>query len=64
MFLTIAAVSFSVYVLNVVLGAADMATFLSDVGEMIVLLISSLFFVVAILKREGTQQSNADTDVS
>jgi len=64
MFLTIACVVFSVFVANVALGAADLTTFLNDVGEMIVLFIASLFFVVAILKREGARRRDSDTEVS
>lgn len=64
MFLTIAGVIFSIFVVNVALGAADLTTFLNDVGEMIVLFIASLFFVVAILKCEDAKRRDADTEVS
>lgn len=64
MFLTIAGIAFAIFVANVVLGAADSTMFLNDVGEMIVLFIASIFFVVAILKRESERDANGDAEVS
>ena len=49
---------FSVFVANVVLGAFANASFLGDVGEMLVLFAASLCFVVAILKREAAAKEN------
>ncbi|MEN0000789.1 MAG: hypothetical protein AAF940_07890 [Pseudomonadota bacterium] len=52
MYLIISGIVFSVYVLNVLLGALASSAFMGDVGEMIVLGIASIFFVVAILQAE------------
>lgn len=56
MYLIIAGLIFSIYVLNVLLGALASASFMGDVSEMIVLSIASVAFVVAILKRERDAQ--------
>lgn len=56
MYLIIAALIFSIYVVNVLLGALASAAFMGDVSEMIVLSIASVAFVVAILKRERDAQ--------
>lgn len=42
-----------VFVVNVTMGAVSENAFLSDVGEMIMLLVAAIFFVVAILKKEA-----------
>lgn len=42
-----------VFVVNVALGAASNSAFMSDVGEMLVLLAAAIFFVMAILKKEA-----------
>ncbi|MEO1701990.1 MAG: hypothetical protein AAFR71_08040 [Pseudomonadota bacterium] len=56
MYLIIAGLIFSIYVLNVLLGALASASFMGGVSEMIVLSIASVAFVVAILKRERDAQ--------
>ncbi|PUB14950.1 hypothetical protein [Yoonia sediminilitoris] len=48
-----AIILFIVFVVNVGLGAASNAAFLSDVGEMLVLSGVAIFFVIAILKKEA-----------
>ncbi len=48
-----------VFVINVSLGAASNSAFLSDVGEMLVLLGAAISFVVAILKREAAAKETA-----
>jgi hypothetical protein len=53
MSLVIAALLFTVFALNVALGAFWNAAYLGDVGEMLVLLAASTTFVVAILKKEA-----------
>jgi hypothetical protein len=53
MYLIISAVIFAVYFANVLLGAFTSTAFLGDVGEMLVLFAATIFFVVAILKREA-----------
>lgn len=55
MALWITAAFFGVYLANVAAGAAGSA-FLSDVGEMILLWLASISFVVAILKRERAEK--------
>jgi hypothetical protein len=50
---------FIIFFLNVALGAFADASFLGDVGEMMVLFSASVMFVVAILKQE-TGCSNVD----
>ncbi len=57
-FLYVSFIVFVVFFLNVALGAFADAAFLGDVGEMLVLAVASVLFVVAILKREAEQKSN------
>ncbi|MCV2874310.1 hypothetical protein OEZ71_18595 [Defluviimonas sp. WL0050] len=59
MFLVASLVMFAVFTANVALGAATGNTFLSDVGEMLVLFAASVLFVAAILKREAAQKDKA-----
>ncbi len=47
---------FVVFAANVAIGAATGSPFLSDVGEMLVLLAASTVFVVAILKIEADRE--------
>ena len=53
MFLAASIAVFVVYFSNVALGAFAGSAFLGDVGEMLVLLVASILFVVAILKKEA-----------
>ena len=48
-----AAILFAVFTVNVALGSASNSSFLGDVGEMLVLSGVSVFFVIAILKKEA-----------
>ena len=48
----IAVILFAAYFLNVFLGAVS-SPLIGDIPEMLVLVASTLFFVVAILKREA-----------
>lgn len=48
---------FAVYFANVAMGAFAGSTFLSDVGEMLVLFAASILFVVAILKAEADRKN-------
>ena len=43
---------FAVFLLNVIMGAARLGAFLSDVGEMLVLFGACIFFVIAVLGQE------------
>ncbi|UWQ16475.1 hypothetical protein [Jannaschia sp. M317] len=53
MFLIGSFIVFALFFLNVALGAFANNAFLGDVGEMLVLFVASLLFVVAILKKEA-----------
>ena len=53
MYMGIAEGSFAAYFLNVFLGAVTNSPILGDIPEMLVLVVSTLFFVIAILKREA-----------
>ena len=53
MALILAAALFAGFIANVVMGASSGASFLGDVGEMLVLFAASVAFVAAILKREA-----------
>jgi hypothetical protein len=57
MFMGIAVVLFVAYFLNVFLGAVTGNQILGDIPEMLMLAVSTLFFVVAILKREAESKS-------
>ena len=52
MALVVAAAIFAVFVANIVAGAMRAGTFLSDVGEMLCLVLACVCFVVAVLQRE------------
>ena len=56
MFLAASAVVFAAYFTNVAMGAFAGSTFLSDVGEMLVLFAASILFVVAILQKEADRK--------
>lgn len=53
MFMTLSLVLFVTMFANVVFGTLGMSIFLTDVQEMLVLLLATVFFVVDILKREA-----------
>ncbi|MGR3570220.1 hypothetical protein [Brevirhabdus sp.] len=53
MSMLIAAILFAIFAADVIIGSTGGKVFLSDVGEMLMLLGASVFFVVAILKREA-----------
>jgi len=61
MFLTASAPVLAVFFSNVALGAFADSAFLGDIGEMLVLFLASLLFVVAILKKEADHQAKNDT---
>lgn len=48
-----AIVMFCIFAVNVGLGSIGAATFLNDIGELLVLLATAVLFVVAILKSEA-----------
>lgn len=61
MFLTASVIVFVAYFSNVALGAFANAAVLGDVGEMIVLFIASILFVVAILQKEADRKNKNDS---
>ncbi len=61
MFLIGSLIVFAVFFVNVALGAFAGAAFLTDVGEMLVLFLASVLFVVAILKKEARRNDNDGT---
>ena len=48
---------FIIYFTNVALGAFANAAFLGDVGEMLVLLVATIIFVVAIIQKEADRKN-------
>jgi len=60
MYLGIAAILFGTFFLNVFWGASGGGTYLSEVSELIVLMVSVLFFVAGILKREKAAKKTKD----
>ena len=60
MALVLAILSFVAFTANVALGASGVGAPLGDVGEMLVLLTASTFFVVAILKKEADRRNKSD----
>ena len=57
MFLAASIIVFAIYFANVALGAFAGAASLGDVGEMLVLFVASILFVVAILKAEADRKN-------
>ena len=57
MFLAASVIVFVVYFGNVALGAFGGSAFLGDVGEMVVLFVASILFVVAILQKEADRKN-------
>ena len=59
MFITLSIILFVTMFANVVFGTLGMSIFLTDVQEMLVLLLATIFFVVDILKREARAKNDA-----
>ena len=57
MFLAASIIVFVIYFTNVALGAFAGNAFLGDVGEMLVLFVATILFVVAILQKEADRKS-------
>ncbi|MCP4317453.1 MAG: hypothetical protein GY789_15915 [Hyphomicrobiales bacterium] len=57
--LIVTAAFFAVFLANVVAGAVLGTSFLNDVGEMLLLLTTSISFVVAILIKERDEQNTS-----
>ena len=60
MYMKIAVTLFVAYFLNVSMGAFTGSAILGDVHEMLVLMASTLFFVLAILKLEAKAKSETN----
>jgi len=60
-FLISSFIVFAVFFVNVALGAFADSAFLGDVGEMLVLSLASVIFVVAILRKEADRSKNDDS---
>lgn len=56
MYLVLAIILFGSFAANVAMGSIGETPFLGDVGEMLLLLATSLAFVAAILKREAARK--------
>ena len=56
--LIVAGVLFVIFGLNVVLGSMGGPQFLGDLGELLVVLASVVFFVIAIIQRENSEKKN------
>lgn len=52
---------FIIYFANVAMGAYTRNAFLGDVGEMLVLFVASVLFVVAILQKEAARKNKDDS---
>ena len=61
MFLLASLGVFLIYFANVALGAYTRSPFLGDVGEMLVLFVATILFVVAILKKEAERKKDPDS---
>ncbi len=59
MFITLSIILFATMLANVVFGTLGMSVFLTDVQEMLILLLATVFFVVDILKREARAKNDA-----
>lgn len=59
MFLAASFVVFAIFFANVALGAFAGSAFIGDLGEMIVLFVASILFVVAILKAEADRKKKS-----
>lgn len=59
MFLIVSAIVFVLYFANVTLGAFTGSAVLGDVGEMIVLFIATILFVVAIVQKEAERDAKS-----
>ena len=59
MFITLSIILFATMFVNVVFGTLGMSVFLTDVQEMLVIIMATVFFVVDILKREARAKKDA-----
>ena len=61
MILIASAIVFAFYFANVSLGAFSGSAVLGDVGEMLLLFVATILFVVAILKEEREREREKDS---
>ena len=62
MFLYGSLIVFIIFFINVALGAFADSAFLGDIGEMLVLFVASLLFVVAILRKEAERAAGENSE--
>ena len=60
--LIISGVLFLIFGLNVVLGSLGGPQFLGDLGELLVVIASVIFFVITIIQRENREKESAATE--
>ncbi len=60
--LIFSAVMFIIFGTNVVLGAMGSPQFLGDLGELLFVILSVIFFVIAIIQREAKQKASAGSN--
>jgi len=60
--LKIALVLFLVFGVNVALGSIGSSQFLGDLGELLIVISSVIFFVIAIIQSENKNQTATDSE--
>jgi hypothetical protein len=62
MWISLSALFFLIAVADISLGSFGVVDFLDDVGEMLFLFLTTIFFVIHILKIEASSQIDAKTN--
>lgn len=62
MWISLSALFFLIAVADISLGSSGVVDFLDDVGEMLFLFLTTIFFVIHILKIEASSQVDAKTN--
>ncbi|MEL0214581.1 MAG: hypothetical protein VW948_02230 [Burkholderiaceae bacterium] len=62
MWISLSALFFLIAVADISLGSFGVVDFLDDVGEMLFLFLTTIFFVIHILKIEASSQVDAKTN--
>jgi hypothetical protein len=60
--LKIAFALFLVFTVNVILGSIGNTQFLGDIGELLIVISSVIFFVIAIIQSENKTKTATDSD--
>lgn len=58
MYLGVSAVLFAGFMINIIMGAIGYQPLLNDIGEMILLFLAVIIFVLAILEKGATKHPN------